>query len=121
MGFLTDLARTAISIIAPQAAPLLGSPVSSALGLATGATGVPVGGTAAAARVGATVVGAVAPTGGNGTTHTRTIIQSIMNATGEVVREEIRMGSPFLMNRDFQIANRVFASAKESSGRRRSA
>jgi len=110
MGFLTDLAKTAISLIAPATSPILGSPVSAALGLVGGATGLPIGGSAAATRVGATVVGAVAPTGGNGTTHTRTVIQSISNATGEVIREEIRMGSPFLMNRDFQIANRVFSS-----------
>ncbi len=50
----------------------------------------------------------VAMGGGNGVTSRRTIVQTIENATGEVIKQVVKEGAPHLMNKDLQIAKRVF-------------
>jgi len=55
--------------------------------------------------------------GGNGMFTTITIVQTLSNATGEVVRQRTLRGSPFLMNRDIGIAKRVFRTATKLHGR----
>jgi len=113
MGFLSQIASTALqfgtSLITGQPA------IAAAAGLIGGAgvqaiTG-PSAGERAAARRGA--VG----TGGNGVTHRQTIVQTIDNATGEVIKEDIRRGAPFLMKHEIQVAKRVFKTVIKLSGK----
>jgi len=102
MGFLTELFGTAVNL---GVGALTGQPgVAAASGLiaSRGAESL-IGTTPAAAVRRATGLG-----GGNGVTHLRTVVQSIDNATGAIVRESIQEGSPFLMNKDMQIARKVF-------------
>jgi len=101
MGFLGELFGTAIQL---GVGAITGQPaISTAAGIVAGAgTSALLASPAAAARRGGGVGG------GNGVTHLRTVVQSIDNATGNVIREDIREGSPFLMNKDMQTARRVF-------------
>jgi len=55
--------------------------------------------------------------GGNGQVSVMTIVQTIDNATGAVVREKTLRGSPFLMNNDIAVAKRVFRTVGKLSGR----
>jgi len=106
MGFLSDVFNT----LAPLAQ--LGSPAQflappqrgSSAPLATQPRARPVTRAAVAAPAGQQIAAA----GGNGATHRVTIVQSIDNNTGAVLREEVMPGSPFLMNKDFETAKRVF-------------
>lgn len=55
--------------------------------------------------------------GGNGRTFTRTIVQSVDSETGDVLRQEVRKGTPHLMNNDLAIAKRVFRLSSKLSRR----
>jgi len=55
--------------------------------------------------------------GGNGRETTITTVQTIDNATGEVIRQRQLRGSPFLMNSDIAVAKRVFRTANKLHGR----
>ena len=50
----------------------------------------------------------LAAMGGNGMSFRRTIIQTIRSDDGVVIRQEIKQGAPHIMNKDIQIAKRVF-------------
>jgi len=113
MGFLSQIASSALqfgtSLITGQPA------IAAAAGLIGGAgvqaiTG-PSAGERAAARAGS--VG----TGGNGVTHRRTIVQTIDNASGDVIKEDIRRGAPFLMKHEIQVAKRVFKTVNKLANR----
>jgi len=101
MGFLTELLGTAVQF---GVGAITGQPaISTAAGI------VAAQGTRALVGIGSPAAVSGTPgAGGNGVTHLRTVVQSIDNATGAVVRESIQEGSPFLMNKDMQIARKVF-------------
>jgi len=47
----------------------------------------------------------------------QTVVQTIERGTNVVIRQEVRSGAPFLMNRDIVIAKRVFRLATKLHGR----
>jgi len=47
----------------------------------------------------------------------RTLIQTVDRASGAVIKQEVEVGAPFLMNRDIVIAKRVFRMATKLHGR----
>lgn len=55
--------------------------------------------------------------GGNGRTFRRTIIQTIDSDSGEVLKQRVRRGSPFLMRTDVIVAKRVFRMATKLHGK----
>ncbi|MFQ5937757.1 MAG: hypothetical protein ACE5LB_15240 [Acidiferrobacterales bacterium] len=61
------------------------------------------------------VVGGVV--GGNGVSFRRTLVQTVDRRTGQVVRTEVLRGRPYLMQRDVQIAKRVFRQSRALEGR----
>lgn len=104
-GFLAP--RAAAQTVAPavRAAPALaaarrGAVVAGGVGVATGLGLSTLGGGADGdpAMIG----------GGNGRTVRQTIVITRDTATGEIIRQVVLQGAPFLMGRDVQIANRVF-------------
>lgn len=51
--------------------------------------------------------------GGNGFSHRRTIVLTIRNADGVILRREALEGAPKIMNKDIQTANRVFRTVRK--------
>ncbi len=91
---------------------------------AAGRVGRALGG--AAALGGAFAVGesifspdqaAVAGMGGNGQTFRRTIVLTIRSDDGVIVRRKVLEGSPHIMNKDIQIAKRVFRASTKLGAR----
>lgn len=134
MGFLDtlfDIAAPIVSAIVP------GGGILAGLGRAAGLGSQPVARTAIAsplqipsAALAATMPSLRAPAarqfigaaqgvggGGNGQVSVMTIVQTIDNATGAVVREKTLRGSPFLMNSDIAVAKRVFRTASKLGAR----
>jgi len=113
MGFLSQIASSALqfgtSLITGQPA------IAAAAGLIGGAGVQAITGPSAAER--ARQREGTVGTGGNGVTHRRTIVQTIDNATGDVVREDIRRGAPFLMKHEVQVAKRVFKTIGKLANR----
>jgi len=109
MGFLSNIAGAALQF---GIGALTGQPAIATAASVVGSAGVSavLGSPAAAARRGVGV-------GGNGVTHLQTIVQSIDNATGAVVREDIMKGTPFLMNSDMIVARRVFKMLSEANAK----
>jgi len=60
---------------------------------------------------------AVEGVGGNGNTFRRTIVLTIRASDGVIVRRKVLEGSPHLMNKDIQIAKRVFRTSTKLGGR----
>jgi len=109
------------SLLSPVAAPLaiagavLADPVGSVLGpvagiasLATGLVGLEGIGVPAQQANG--VVDTTGFGGGNGRTATRTIVQTMDLATGQIIRMKTMPGSPRLMNSDVAAARKVIKS-----------
>ncbi len=55
--------------------------------------------------------------GGNGQTFRRTIVLTIRASDGVIIRRKVLEGSPHLMNKDIQIAKRVFRTSTKLGGR----
>jgi len=55
--------------------------------------------------------------GGNGRTTVITTVQTIDNATGQVIRQKRLRGAPFVMRSDIIVAKRVFRLASKLHGR----
>lgn len=95
-------ARTAVAAVprAPQAlaAARRGAIVAGGVGVATGLGLSTLGDDGDPAMIG----------GGNGRTVRQTVVITRDTATGEIIRQVVLQGAPFLMGRDVQIANRVF-------------
>jgi len=109
-----------LGLIAPVVAPVaaVGTLIADPIGTVTGA----VGGVTTAA-LGLAGIGDIAQTaqangvvdttgfgGGNGRTATRTIVQTMDLATGQITRVKTMPGSPRLMNSDVAAARKVIKS-----------
>jgi len=116
MGFLTDLFQTVAPFV-PGLGPIGAGVASIGAESLAARGGVIAEGVQALTGAGASAPVVTGTSGGNGATHRRTIVQSIDNSTGEVLREEISPGSPFLMSRDFQTAMRVFSLVSAAQDR----
>jgi len=68
---------------------------------------------------GPTVLGAFTSPGRSGMAGTfrQTVVQTIDRTTGNVVKQELFRGSPFLMNHDIVVAKKVFRMASKLHGR----
>jgi len=100
-------------------ADVIGTVVATPIGLIEGAAGI-IEGVAGipGAILGGDGAAAAAPvTGGNGRVHTRTIVQTVDNATGQVIKQKIMMGSPHMMNSDIQAAKKVFRQSAKLAAR----
>jgi len=113
MGFLSSIAGAALNI---GTGLLFGGPLAAvpAVQAATAAVATGAGGLLG---VGPERAPGAVGTGGNGVTHRQTVVQTIENATGNVIREEIRRGAPFLMKHEIQVAKRVFKTVMKLSGK----
>jgi len=119
MGFFSSIIKGITSV----GRGLLGLPARAAtvaraaprVALAAGGAAAVAGGAIALAGDddGAMIAGG---TGGNGDVFTRTVIQTL-NRQGQVVRQRIERGSPFLMNRDLAIAKRVIRTVGKLGGK----
>lgn len=124
MGFFSNLLRTGGRILGSvlgfgqQAAPRVARPVAAAFRqvpsvvrrgglLAAGGAAFAAGDVALTSAL-SQVPAAANLGGGNGQTVRQTIVVTRDVSTGQVISSEVRMGAPFLMGRDVQIANRVF-------------
>ncbi len=99
-------------------ADVIGTVVATPIGLIEGAAGI-IGGVAGipGALLGIDGAAAQPVTGGNGKVHTRTIVQTVDNATGQVIKQKILMGSPHMMNSDIQAAKKVFRQSAKLAAR----
>ena len=102
-------------------ADVVGSVVATPIGLLAGA-GALIEGVAGipGALLGGDAAAAAAPmpgTGGNGRVHTRTIVQTVDNFTGQVLKQKIMMGSPHIMNSEIQAAKKVFRQSAKLHAR----
>jgi len=59
----------------------------------------------------------IAGVGGNGQTFRRTIVLTIRADDGVIIRRKVLEGSPHIMNKDIQIAKRVFRASTKLGGR----
>lgn len=127
VGAITGLGRRAAPVVvqAPRAAARAAPGIVRRFGpaAAAGATfaGAGIGveslfGDADAGMEGVQIP-ALAGRGGNGRTSTFTIVLSVDNATGTVLRQEVRRGRPHIMNRDISTAKRVFRAATKLGAR----
>jgi len=113
MGFLSTIAGAALNI---GTGLLFGGPLA-AVPAVQAATAAVASGAGRVLGVGPERAPGAVGTGGNGVTHRRTVVQTIDNATGTIVREDIRRGAPFLMNDEIQIAKRVFKTVSKVAAR----
>jgi len=113
MGFLSSIAGAALNI---GTGLLFGGPLA-AVPAVQAATAAVASGAGSLLGVGPERAPGAVGTGGNGVTHRRTVVQTINNATGDVIREEMRRGAPFLMKHEIQVAKRVFKTVMKLSGK----
>ncbi len=110
MGFLSSLLRGGAALLGRGVSALGGLFRTPAVrGIATIAGGTAIG-TGLAGLFGGD--GAAAEDEGAMGRRTRTIVQTV-NAEGQVVKQRVLRGSPFLMRRDFIIAKRVLRTASK--------
>jgi len=106
-------AGVAAGAVAARVAPSLAARVlPGVVGAAVGA-GAALGGTALLA----TDDGRAGLAGGNGMTTVQTIVNTIDNATGQIIRQKVLRGRPFLMQRDFIAWRRVERMARTAARR----
>jgi len=113
MGFLSSIAGAALNI---GTGLLFGGPLA-AVPAVQAATAAVASGAGSLLGVGPERAPGAVGTGGNGVTHRRTVVQTIENATGNVIREEMRRGAPFLMKHEIQVAKRVFKTVNKLANR----
>jgi len=97
--------------------PVRAAPIPNIGGTALGGVIPARAGAAALAAQAAPAGAALSIGGGNGQVSVMTIVQTIDNATGAVIRTKTLRGSPFLMNNDIAVAKRVFRTVGKLSGR----
>jgi len=126
-GRLLGLGAPAAARAAPRVLPAAGRVVRPGLGRAIGRGAAAVGG--ALGLGGAFAIGESIFTpeqqdavgadglGGNGMTFRRTIVLTIRSADGVIVRQKVLEGSPHIMNKDIQIAKRVFRASTKLGAR----
>jgi len=112
LGIIPPAAR-AVAAAAPTAVRATARAARSVAPAVAGgvAGGVALGAVAGAVDGGVQVAAgttAAMGMGGNGDTFRRTIVQTIDSRTGELRKQVVLAGAPHLMNRDLQIAKRVF-------------
>jgi len=106
-------AGLAAGAVAARVAPrAVGRLLPGAIGAVAGATGA-LAGTALLAPDD----GTGAMVGGNGMTTVQTIVNTIDNATGQIIRQRVLRGRPFLMQRDFVAWRRVERMARTAARR----
>lgn len=106
-------AGVAAGAIAARVAPRATSRLLPALaGAAVGAGALAAGGGLLAPDDG---TGAMA--GGNGMTTVQTLVNTIDNSTGQIIRQRVLRGRPFLMQRDFVAWRRVERMARTAATR----
>jgi len=111
IGTAAPLAVSTISAPLAIASEVIAAPLDVLSGVVGGVTGIAgsiagVGGLAGGAQPGGPV-NATGFGGGNGKTATRTIVQTMDLATGEIIRVQMLAGSPKLMNKDVAAARKV--------------